>query len=84
MEISQSKKREITLEKKYGPDWRRKIGQMAKKAREKKYGVELYSRAGRIGGAKRAPGERSFAKDNELAREAGKKGAAKRWGKTEC
>jgi general stress protein YciG len=84
MTTEASTKREQTLAAKYGPDWRKVIGQKAKVAREKKYGKEVYARAGRIGGAKGAPESRAFSKDHELARSAGKKGAQARWGQPEC
>lgn len=78
-----SQKRAETLANKYGPDWRKKMGQLAKKTRERNSGTKQYSEAGKKGGASKAikaPDTYAF-KDKELASKAGKKGSDKRWGK---
>lgn len=83
-ELTPAQKRKITLEKKLGKDWRKKIGQSAKSGLVKKYGEdgykELQKKAARLGGLSIKPENRTYSKNNELAVRSGKKRASMRYG----
>lgn len=87
-QLTPAQKRKLTLERNYGKDWRKKIGKLAKTGKIEKNGEDGYkdlqAKAGTAGGAKVQPGSRSYSRNNALAKEAGKKGAAKRWASNQC
>lgn len=84
-QLTPAEKRKLTMQQRYGKNWRKKIGQEAKAAKIEKHGEdgysELQSMAGTKGAAKRPAGYvRPFAADKKLAKEASAKGLKSRWG----
>lgn len=84
-QLTPAEKRKLTMQQRYGKDWRKKVGQLAKDGKIEKNGEdgysELQSKAGSKGAAQRPAGYvRPFAKDKKLAKEASAKGLKSRWG----
>lgn len=81
-ELTPAEKRKITMEQRYGENWRQRNGQLAKDARIDKVGEGKYRNqladAGKKGGNKTEPADRPFTKNRKLAKRAGKKRAAMR------
>lgn len=84
-EMTPAQKRKLTMEKRYGKNWRKHNGQLAKEARVTKVGEDDYkeqlSNAGKAGGANVPASKRPFKRDPKLAKVAGAKGLGKRWPK---
>lgn len=87
-DLTPAEKRKLTLEKRLGKDWRKKIGKAAKTGKIEKNGEDGYrekqSQAGTVGGAKVKPESRPFSRNKNLAKAASAKGLSSRWGKDTC
>ena len=79
--MTSSEKRAITLEKKYGKDWRKVLSDKSMKVRISNNGMETFAVMGRKGGLNVPAEKRSYSLNHDLAKQAGIKGANKRWGK---
>ena len=81
--MTRQEKRAETLRKKYGENWQKILAEKSMKVRVANNGMETYVTMGRKGGLNVPSEKRAYSVNHELAKQAGKKGAEKRWGKND-